>query len=72
MYIWGDVCLCGEGKGFFMHGKRLLYPSNYWAAVPDACAVGGLVLGTGVALGFGVCGGKTTPHYPIRPHVFQK
>ena len=19
------VCLCGEGKGFFMHGKRLLY-----------------------------------------------
>lgn len=45
--------LCGGGKGFFMHGKRLLSPTNYWEEVPGS-------------------GGKTPPHYPILPHVFQK
>ena len=28
-----NVCLCGWGR-LFMHGKRLLYPTNYWAEVP--------------------------------------
>lgn len=31
----------GMGKNCpFMRGKRLLYPTNYWEEVPDACAVG--------------------------------
>ena len=29
---WG----CAGGEGFFMHGKRLLSPTNYWAEVPGS------------------------------------
>ena len=32
----GKKCVCAGGEGFFMHGKRLLYPTNYWAEVPGS------------------------------------
>ena len=43
--VWGkNVCLCGcvggecvvvcGGERLFIHRKRLLYPTNYWAEVP--------------------------------------
>ena len=33
--VLGTGVARGE-KGFFMHGKRLLYPTNYWAEVPGS------------------------------------
>ena len=32
----GKMCVCAGGEGFFMHEKRLLYPTNYWAEVPGS------------------------------------
>ena len=79
----GKNCACAGGEGFFMHEKRLLYPTNCWAEVPNASAVGVSARIWGCAGGKrpqyrivakiiprGIVG-KTTPQYYSRPNRLQ-